>query len=107
MADEGERMPVRLVQENGDTISLDATSIDIVVERQQSNFGIPFFDARKMAIDLNQTQVAVEINGILADDVGQEVTAQATATVDLYQWRSQYCPCIFVFQQRIYFYWYR
>jgi len=85
MADEGERMPVRLVQENGDTISLDATSIDIVVERQQSNFGIPFFDARKMAIDLNQTQVAVEINGILADEVGQEVTAQATATVDLYQ----------------------
>ena len=29
MAD-GERVPVRLVQENGNTISLDATSIDMV-----------------------------------------------------------------------------
>ena len=44
-------MPVRLVQENGNTISLDATSIDMVVERQQSAFGIPLADAKKMAID--------------------------------------------------------
>ena len=49
MAD-GERVPVRLVQENGNTISLDATSIDIVVERQQSAFGIPLADAKKMAM---------------------------------------------------------
>lgn len=85
MADEGERMPIRLVQENGDTISLDATSIDIVVERIQSNFGIPFFDAKKMGIDLNQAQVVMEIQGVMADDTGQEATSQATATLDFYQ----------------------
>jgi hypothetical protein len=85
MADEGERMPVKLVQENGDTISLDATSIDIVVERVQSNFGIPFFDAKRMGIDLNQSQVAVEINGVFTDDLGQEATSKATATIDLFQ----------------------
>ena len=85
MADEGERMPIRLVQENGDTISLDATSIDIVVERVKSNFGIPFYDAKKMGIDLNQAQVVMEIQGVMADDLGQETTSKATATLDLYQ----------------------
>lgn len=85
MVDEGERMPIRLVQENGDTISLDATSVDIVVERTQSNFGIPFYDAKKMGIDLNQASVNIEIQGVLADDDGQEQTAQATATLDFYQ----------------------
>jgi len=78
-------MPIRLVKENGDTISLDATSVDIVVERSQSNFGIPFFDAKKIGIDLNQAAVAFEIQGVLADDVGQEASAKATASIDLDQ----------------------
>ena len=81
MAD-GERVPVRLVQENGNTISLDATSIDMVVERQQSAFGIPLADAKKMAIDLNQAVVGFEIQGVFTDDEGQEVTSQAKAVVD-------------------------
>lgn len=78
-------MPIRLVQENGETISLDATSVDIVVERQASNFGIPFFDAKKMGIDLNQASVAVEIQGVFADETGQEVTSQSQAVIDFYQ----------------------
>jgi len=85
MVDAGERMPVRLVQENGNTISLDATAIDIIVERRQSAFGLPFFDAKRMGIDLNQADVRVEISGVFADDVGQEQTAQAVATMDFYQ----------------------
>lgn len=82
MAD-GERVPVRLVQENGNTISLDATSIDMVVERQQSAFGIPLADAKKMAIDLNQAVVGFEIQGVFTDDEGQEASSQAKAVVDL------------------------
>ena len=85
MADEGEMMPIRLVKENGDTISLDATSIDIVVERIVSNMAIPFFDAKKFGIDLNQTAVVIEVQGVFADDEGQEATAQSTATIDFYQ----------------------
>ena len=83
--DAGERMPVRLVQENGDTISLDATAIDITVERQQSNFAIPLMDAKRMGIDINQSQVQIEVQGVFADDTGQETTAQATAILDFYQ----------------------
>ena len=85
MADEGEKMPVRLVQENGDTISLDVTSVDIVVERAQSNFGIPFFNAKKMAIDVNQASLGIEVQGVLADDVGQETSSKATAKMEFYQ----------------------
>ena len=85
MVDAGERFPIRLVQEDGGTISLDATSVDILVERQQSNFGIPFFDARKMGIDLNQAQVSIEVQGVFTDDLGQEQTAKAVATLDFYQ----------------------
>jgi hypothetical protein len=80
---DGERVPVRLVQENGNTISLDATSIDMVVERQQSAFGIPLADAKKMAIDLNQAVVGFEIQGVFTDDEGQEASSQAKAVVDL------------------------
>ena len=80
---DGERVPIRLVQENGDTISLDATSIDMVVERQQSAFGIPIADAKKMAIDLNQAMVGFEVKGVFTDDKGQEVSSKAKAVVDL------------------------
>jgi hypothetical protein len=81
----GERMPIRLVQENGETISLNATSVDIVVERQVSNFGIPFFDAKKMGIDLNQAAVAIEVQGVFTDETGQEETVQSQAIIDFYQ----------------------
>ena len=81
----GERMPIRLVQENGETISLDATSVDIVVERQVSNFGIPFFDAKKMGIDLNQAAVAIEVQGVFTDETGQEESLQSQAIIDFYQ----------------------
>ncbi len=85
MAEAGERVPIRLVKENGDTISLDATSIDMAVERVQTNFSIPLLQAKKMGIDLNQAAVAFEIQGVFTDDEGQEETAQAKAVFDFYQ----------------------
>ena len=80
---DGERVPVRLVQENGNTISLDATSIDMIVERNQSAFGIPLMDAKRMAIDLNEAVVGFEIQGVFTDEEGQEASSQAKAVVDL------------------------
>jgi len=85
LAEAGERVPIRLVKENGDTISLDATSIDMAVERVQSNFSLPLMKARKMGIDLNQAAVAFEIQGVFTDDEGQEATSQAKAIFDFYQ----------------------
>lgn len=85
MAEIGERVPIRLVKENGDTISLEATSIDMAVERVQSNFAIPLLQAKKIGIDLNQAAVAFEIQGVFTDDEGQEVSSQAKAVFDFYQ----------------------
>jgi hypothetical protein len=84
----GERVPIRLVKENGGTISLDATSIDMVVERQQSNFALPFMSATKMGIDLNQAAVSFEVQGVFADDSGQEESSQATLDIDFFQEQS-------------------
>jgi len=84
LVEAGERVPIRLVQENGETISLDATSIDMVIEREQSTFGISLFDAKKMSIDLNQAMVGFEIQGVFTDDEGQEVSSKAKATIDFH-----------------------
>jgi hypothetical protein len=89
---DGERVPIRLVQENGQFIELDATSIDIVVERIQSNFGIPFMSAKKFSIDLNQAAVAFEVQGVFADESGQEQSFGATAKVDFHQAQSVLVP---------------
>jgi hypothetical protein len=82
---DGERVPIRLVQENGDAIELDATSIDMVVERIQSNFGIPFMSAKKFGIDLNQAAVMFEVQGVFTDEAGQEATSGAVAHIDFHQ----------------------
>ncbi len=82
---DGERVPIRLVQENGDAIELDATSIDMVVERIQSNFGIPFMSAKKFGIDLNQAAVIFEVQGVFTDEAGQEATSGAVAHIDFHQ----------------------
>ena len=82
---DGERVPIRLVQENGNTIELDATSIDMVVERIQSNFGIPFMSAKKFGIDLNQAAVMFEVQGVFTDETGQEATSGAVAHIDFHQ----------------------
>ena len=82
---DGERVPIRLVQENGDFIELDATSIDMVVERIQSNFGIPFTQAKKFGIDLNQAAVVFEVQGVFTDEAGQEATSGAVAHIDFHQ----------------------
>jgi hypothetical protein len=82
---DGERVPIRLVQENGDAIELDAISIDMVVERIQSNFGIPFMSAKKFGIDLNQAAVMFEVQGVFTDEAGQEATSGAVAHIDFHQ----------------------
>ena len=82
---DGERVPIRLVQENGDAIELDAISIDMVVERIQSNFGIPFMSAKKFGIDLNQAAVMFEVQGVFTDEAGQEATSGAVAQIDFHQ----------------------
>ena len=85
MYDLVDRVPVRLVKENGETIELDATSIDIFVDRVQSNFAIPLLQARKMGVDLNQAMVGFEIQGVFTNEEGQEAKIKSTGYIDFDQ----------------------
>ena len=89
---EGERVPIRLVQENGGFIELDATSIDMVVARIQSNFALPALDARKFGIDMNQAAVIFEVQGVFTDEPGQEATSGASAIIDFHQTQNPLMP---------------
>jgi len=80
-----ERVPVRLVKENGETIELDATSIDIFVDKVQSNFAIPLLQARKVGVDLNQAMVGFEIQGVFTNEEGQEAKIKSTGYIDFDQ----------------------
>ena len=62
------RLPVRLVQENGNTIPLSVTAYDITVERNHSQIPIPFANSKRLGIDQNMPQISVALTGIIADD---------------------------------------
>ena len=62
------RVPVRLAQEDGSTIELDVTAMDIVVERSNSQIPVPFRDGQRFGIDMNMPQISVALTGVLVDD---------------------------------------
>lgn len=76
-----QRVPVRLVQENGDRIDLDVHTMDLHIHRVFSAFPVPFSGGYNAGVDLNQTQVEVELQGVFADDSGIVVGAKATASI--------------------------
>ena len=63
-------IPIRLaVGPMGDsTISLDATTLDVSVDRNVSAFPTPNNILNRMAIDTNIPSIEIEIAGILQDD---------------------------------------
>ena len=82
MSDLTQRVPIRLVQENGNRIDLDVQTIDINIRRVFSAFPIPFTGGFNAGIDLNQASVEIELQGVFADEPGQEESAKASATIE-------------------------
>jgi hypothetical protein len=76
-----ERVPIRLVQENGDRIDLDVQTMDINVHRAFAAFPIPFTGGFNAGVDLNQASVEIELQGVFADEPGQAAGAKATASI--------------------------
>ena len=77
------RVPVRLAQEDGSTIELDVTAMDIVVERSNSQIAVPFRDGQRFGIDMNMPQISVALTGVLVDDEGTNTpTEGAKAAFD-------------------------
>ena len=73
------RLPVRLVQENGNTIPLNVTAYDITVERNHSQIPIPFANSKRLGIDLNMPQISVALTGVITDD--DEVVEETSGAV--------------------------
>ena len=82
MSDLTQRVPVRLVKENGERIDLDVQTMDLKIHRAFSAFPIPFTGGFNAGIDLNQASVEIELQGVFTDDVGQEASRGATASIE-------------------------
>lgn len=82
MFDLTQRVPIRIVQENGNRIDLDVQTMDINIRRVFSAFPIPFTGGFNAGIDLNQASVEIELQGVFADESGQEASQGASATIE-------------------------
>ena len=74
--------PIRLVQENGGLIELDATSITFTVDRGMSPHSLPAFGGRRFSIDLNKNKSLIVVEGIFADDKQSSGGVSASAIMD-------------------------
>ena len=82
MSDLTQRVPIRLVQENGNRIDLDVHTMDMVVHRVFSAFPIPFTGGFNAGVDVNQASVEIELQGVFVDEPGQAESAKASATIE-------------------------
>jgi hypothetical protein len=61
-------IPIRLVQENGNTIELDATTMVLSTSRKVGGSSLPGIGSRRIGMDLNVNKAMINIQGIIADD---------------------------------------
>jgi len=61
-------IPIRLIQENGNTIELDATTMVLSTTRKVGGSPIPFTGSKRIGMDLNVNSAMINIQGIIADD---------------------------------------
>jgi len=75
---------IQLLRRDSSVIELDAENITFAITRGVQSFPLPFI-ATRYAIDLNQTDVSISINGILTDDEGEALGTGSAFTIDLSQ----------------------
>ena len=75
-------LPIRLVQENGKLIELDATSMTLTTERKAGGAPIPFTGSLRMGADFNVNTALINIQGVIVDDREGSSSAKANAIVN-------------------------
>jgi hypothetical protein len=75
---------IQLLRRDSTVIELDAENISFAITRGVQSFPLPFI-ATRYAIDLNQTDIGISINGILTDDEGEALGTGSAFTIDLSQ----------------------
>ena len=75
-------IPIRLVQENGNTIELDATTMVLSTTRKVGGSPIPFTGSKRIGMDLNVNSAMINIQGIIADDREGTKSTAHSATIN-------------------------
>ena len=73
-------VPIRLVQESGNLIELDATSIALTTSRRTGGMPVPFSGGKSFGVDMNLQKRIIVVQGVFTDDkevVGSDVAASA------------------------------
>jgi hypothetical protein len=74
--------PIRLVQENGNLIELEATTFALTTEREVTPTSFPAVGGSRIAIDLNKSRSLIVMQGVITDDRFTTGTAFAKGLVD-------------------------
>jgi len=74
--------PIRLVQENGNLIELEATTFALTTEREVTPTSFPALGGTRIAIDLNKSRSLIVIQGVISDDRFTTGAAFAKGLVD-------------------------
>lgn len=75
-------IPIRLIQENGNTIELDATTMVLSTSRKVGGSPIPFTGSKRIGMDLNVNSAMINIQGIIADDREGTKSTAHSATIN-------------------------
>ena len=75
-------IPIRLVQENGNTIELDATTMVLSTSRKVGGSALPFTGSKRIGMDLNINKAMINIQGIIADDREGTKSTAHSATIN-------------------------
>lgn len=75
-------IPIRLIQENGNTIELDATTMVLSTSRKVGGSSLPFTGSKRIGMDLNINKAMINIQGIIADDREGTKSTAHSATIN-------------------------
>ena len=75
-------VPIRLVQENGNLIELDATNMVLSTTRKVGGGALPWTGSRRIGMDWNVNSAMINIQGIIADDRDGTPAAPHSASIN-------------------------
>ena len=75
-------VPIRLVQENGKLIELDATTMTLTTERKVGGAPLPFTGSMRFGADFNVNTALINIQGVIVDDREGSSSAKASSLIN-------------------------
>jgi len=74
--------PIRLVQDSGNLIELNATGITFTVDRGVTPHSLPALGGRRFSIDLNKNKSLIVVEGVFTDDKQESGSKSASGLID-------------------------